>query len=164
MKIEIRKAKLADVPLLVKMRNEFFAEHETKLLKREPRLRPHMERAETPKSTADYFAKCVRSARSHWLIAEVKGKFAGFLLVKLKKNPVPIYRIKEYGFFEMFYVKKEFRGAGVGSALKDAAVAWFRKKGMKYAALHSDPENREAREIYGKWGFFDYKVEMRTKL
>jgi len=89
-------------------------------------------------------------------IAEVDGKTAGFSLVFVK-DEIPIFEIEKYGYISDLYVKEEFRGKGVSSNLKEAAVEWCKNKGLKHVSIAVYSDNKFAHDLYNQRGFFDYK-------
>ena len=44
------------------------------------------------------------------------------------------------------------------------ACKWFKKHGIKHITIGVNPENERAHLIYKKWGFFDFRIEMRNKI
>lgn len=77
------------------------------------------------------------------LMAEVDGTLAGAISLQLTRGVVDL------GMF----VAADRRGAGVGTALVEAAVAWAREVGAHKVALAVWPHNHPARALYAKFGF-----------
>ena len=80
------------------------------------------------------------------------------------KDNIPIFELKELGYFSDLYVKKQFRKLGISSKLRDEAIKWFKKKKMKYISIALYPDNKFAHSVYKKWGFMDYHIEMRREI
>ncbi len=98
-----------------------------------------------------------------FIIAEVDSKSAGFLILEIEKKP-EVYRTKRLGFVHDLFVTKQFRGKGISTALKNYAITYFKKRGIKHVKISANVYNRRAREIYRKWKFFDYMVDMRLRI
>jgi ribosomal protein S18 acetylase RimI-like enzyme len=47
----------------------------------------------------------------------------------------------------------EFHGRGIGRKLIEAALAYFRQKGMAYAKIETLEQNRVGRHLYPSLGF-----------
>lgn len=77
------------------------------------------------------------------LVAEVDGTLAGAVSLQLTRGVVDL------GMF----VAADRRGAGVGTALVEAAVAWAREVGAHKVALAVWPHNHPARTLYTRFGF-----------
>jgi ribosomal protein S18 acetylase RimI-like enzyme len=140
------------------------ADYHTAFVRRYRQLAPHLH--EGPEAT-QHFAALVRriigSKKGIAYLAEVDGKPIGYSFAYIKPNPFKPKAAK-LGYIEDLYVKKEFRGQGIGSALTRETVAWFRGKGIKYLSLNVLAKNQAAQAIYRKWGFFPLAVEMRKNL
>lgn len=96
-------------------------------------------------------------------IGYVNGKVAGFNLSFIKEN-IPIFSLDKFGNIGDLYVKKEFRGLGISTKFKNNAFKWFKSKGLKYASIQLWDKNKNAHNIYRKWGFEDSQIIMRRKL
>ena len=162
--ITIRTARLADVPTVTKLWNEFM-KHQANLVAREnPRARPFWtRRPNSPLSFAKWARKNIRSSTGNVLIAEVNGRVAGYSLVFILTAP-PVFLVRRLGHIAELYVKEKYRGLGVGSKLYAEATSWFRRKGIKHLSLVVLKGNDLPHSIYEKWGFFDNFIEMRKKL
>lgn len=157
----IRKAAIKDIPIIVKLANEFLREHNAKIIKKNPKFKPYLKlKKESDTIFIKFLKKNIKSGLV--LIAFVNGKPAGYCLGYIKKN-IPIYQLEKLGYISDLYVKKKFRGTKIASKFKDEAIKWIRKKGIKHASLAVFCGNR-FKSIYKKWGFFDYHIEMRKRI
>ncbi|MFH1631386.1 MAG: GNAT family N-acetyltransferase [Candidatus Aenigmatarchaeota archaeon] len=158
--ILIRKATLKDVPRLVEMWEDLIKYHKNLPVK--INIYKDMK-----KNAADvwrkYAKKMIRGKDSSIYVAEINEKLVGYSVLMIKKDP-PVYKNEKIGYFSDAFVDKHFRGMGISSLLKDVAILWFRKKGLKYASLVVDPKNKHAHNIYKKWGFSDLHIVMRRKV
>ncbi len=160
----IRKAKLKDVPDIVKMWKEFMEEHDKIVTSSESKLREQLKRKkEAEKLFKDYIAKNIRSKNSILFIAEVNGEPIGYNMSHIKPD-IPIFEIDKLGLVSDMFVKKRHRGSKISSMFKENAFNWFKKKGVKYASIILHAPNSYAHSVYKNWGFIDHKIEMRKKL
>jgi len=159
-KITIRKATLKDVPVILEMWKEFMAEHDSIVLKENPRLRPHIARKKSAGIVEKKFVqKKIRSKNAMVFIAEVYTKPAGYCLIYIEKR-APVFKIEKTGHIGELFVKKGFRGMKVSSKFRDEAIKWFKKRDIEHISITLYKENRDAHSIYKKWGFHDYIITM----
>jgi len=157
----LRNARVSDVETLVALWRRFMSEHEETVCGKRPRIRRHYAlRRDAPKLTRAYFKKRIYNPRTLVLVAEAGGRVVGFATCLIKKNP-PVYKLDKMGCVGSIYVEPSFRGRGIGSKFKEAAFAWFKKKGLSEVTLTVDPRNRRTHKIYKHWGFSDFHAEMR---
>ena len=162
--ITIAEAKQKDVPLIVKMWKEFQTYHCDSLLKRDPGLKPHLEKkCDAEQVFWNYIQGKLESRDAGVLLAYVEGKPAGYC-IHLVENTLPIFKMQQIGYIGDLYVREPFRGKGVSTMLRDNAFIWFRRKGLSHVSIKIYPGNARARAIYEKWGFAVYHTEMRRKL
>jgi len=161
--LSIREAGLEDIPQIVEMWVEFLKQHDKIVLGANKRLAPYVLRKKSAAKNYGEFLQERMGSGGVVFIAELGGKTAGYSLV-FAKDEIPIFEIETYGYISDLYVKEEFRGKGVSSSLKEAAVAWCKKKGLKHISIALYPDNKFAHDLYNKWGFFDYKTEVRKEI
>ena len=160
----IRKAKIKEAQEIARMWNEFMKEHDSKVIKKNKKAIQHVAKLSNSQSIfAEYINTCIRSKNASVHVAEDDGKLVAYSLIKINKN-IPVFKINTLGYFADLFVKKEYRGKGISSKFRDLAILWFKKKGIKYISITVHPENEYAHSIYKKWGFFDFHVEMRTRI
>ena len=160
-KVIVRKARIKDVPAILKLFSEFMKEHGQIVSQRNPLLKPHIKRKRNAVNIfRNFIEKNIQSSKSFVNIAEVDGKIAGYSLSFIKDLP-PVYEVDKVGYISDLYVKKEFRKKNIASIFKDEAFKFFRKKGIRYKSIMVNQENKHAHSIYKKWGFFEYHIEMR---
>ena len=162
--MKIRKAKLKDVTKIVNLWKEFMKNHDELVIKVDKKQKPYTEKKTDASSKFKKFIeKNIRSRNGIIYISEVDRRLVGYLLAYIKEN-IPIFKIDKLGYISDLFVKKEFRGLGVSSKLKEEVFKWFKKKKVKYASISADSRNKYAHSIYKKWSFVDYHIEMRRKL
>jgi GNAT superfamily N-acetyltransferase len=96
-------------------------------------------------------------------IAENDGQAIGHMIISKKKS-YPIFKMQYYGRINTVFIKKEFRGKNISSKLKNEAINWFKKKGIKRISLNVLPDNKIAIELYKKWGLRINLLEMRMTI
>jgi GNAT superfamily N-acetyltransferase len=162
--INIRNANTADIDLLLKMWIEFTKLHDRIVIKKNPLIKPHVA---LKKNANDIFRifikKQILSKNALVTIAEVDGKPAGYVLCNIKEN-VPVYTIDKLGYIVDMYVAEKYQGLGISSRLKEKAIEWFKHKRIKHVSLVVFYDNDHAHQVYEKWGFFNYSVEMRKDI
>ncbi len=163
--IEIKKAKLKDVDLIVKLWKEFMTYLATDMNPEKIKnLKPFFEKKKNAEEIfKTYIKKCIRSKNYLLNIAYVDGKPAGYSFLEIK-NTIPIFKIEKTGCFNDLFVKKQFRGLKISSKFKEIALKWFKEKGIKNMSISVYSGNEKARDIYKYWGFDDYHIEMRRKI
>jgi GNAT superfamily N-acetyltransferase len=162
--VTIRRACLRDVETIIKLWKEFLKQHDEIVMKGNPRLRPYFIRKNDAAKVMERFViKNIRSRNAIIHVAEAEGKPVGYALSFIKKNN-PVYRLERMGHISDLFVIKEYRGLGISSMFKNEAVKWFKRKGVEYISLSVSKENRKAHHIYDRWGFLDYRTEMRMKI
>jgi len=160
----IRKANLKDVTKIVDLWKKFIKYPDEIIIKNNKKVRPYFVKKKNAVTLfRKYIQKNILSKDAIIHIAEVDGKPVGYSLSFIK-NTIPIFKMKKIGYISDLFVKKEFRGMGISTKLKDEAIKWFKKKGMKHASIMVYTDNKFAHSIYKKWGFFDFHLEMRKKI
>ncbi|MBW3014214.1 GNAT family N-acetyltransferase [Candidatus Woesearchaeota archaeon] len=164
MKVEVRKARLKDVPEVIKLWKEFMKDHDKIVLARNKKLKPYLEkRKDAPKSMERYIKGIIRSRNGGVYIAEVDREPAGFTIFWINKNP-PVYKILKVGYVTDIFIKKQFRGLGISTQFRKIFTKFFKDKGIKHISMSVFPENKKALSIYHRWGYFDYQISVRKKI
>ena len=162
--MRIRKAALKDLNGIVKVWEDFIRDHDKIVLSKNNKLKQHILRRKDASEIFRKFAKKnITSKEGEIFIAEDGGNLVGYILLLIKEN-IPVFKIKRIGYISDLYLKKEYRGIRISSKLKDEAIKWFRKKGIRYISIAVNANNLSAHSIYDKWGFFDYQIELRKRV
>jgi len=160
----IRKAKVKEARLVADLWIEFMKDHDAIVLKADKRMKPHIKKNKgAKKNFQEFIKKCIRSRNALVYVAEDKGNLVAYVLSTIKKN-IPVFQIKELGYFADLYVKKKYRGQGISTKFRDLSIDWFKKRKIKYISIMVYPQNTFAHKIYKKWGMFDSHVELRGKI
>lgn len=162
--ITLRKARLVDGDTVVKLWKEFMAEHDKNVIRKNHSLRPYTKKRRNAASQFGKFVrKNIRSRNSIILFAEVNNEPVGYVMSFIKKN-VPIFKLDKIGYISDLYVRKGYRKMGISKMFKNWSIKWFKNKGIKHVSIMVNSENRRAHNIYRKWGFNDYVIELRRKV
>ncbi len=160
----IRKAKLKDIPCIVKLWREFMKDHDAIYLAKRPERKPRMRRREeAPELFGKFVKKNIHSKNGVVLVVEEDDALVGYAIMYLKKDP-PVYVENTNAYISDLFVKREHRGKKASSMMKDEMFAWAERKGERNLSLHAFMANEHARRIYRKWGFEDVTVDMRKRL
>lgn len=151
-KITIRKAALANVPLLLENWKELM------------RLNAQTHRIyRLKKNYVDFYSpfirKILKSQKAAVFIAEIDGKCAGHILVELKTLP-KCYIIKLEAYISELFVKKEYRKKGVATRLLREAEKWGKKKHAAQFGLTVNVKNKKAQACYSKFGLQVQRFKM----
>jgi ribosomal protein S18 acetylase RimI-like enzyme len=154
--VRIRHARYGDLAALSKIWMELMQMHQTNdarfTLASEPLAR-WRSLAEDMLSRQDGFV----------LAAERDASLVGFCLGWVAYNP-PIYELREVGFISELAVAKSAQRRGVGTALVDAAAAWFRDRGLEEFQLSTAVWNEPARAFWRRLGGEELLVRYRFAL
>jgi len=150
--MKIRKASLDDFEKLKEIKIEFFLWE----CGFDKRLNPEFVKKELGKA----MTKHLKERNRIFFVAEEKGKFVGYAAAKIEKNP-PFVKAKLTGHLSNIYVKPDYRKSGVGKALFDKTMSWFKQKKVGEQSLLVHKENDPALSLYQKLGYKEYIVDMR---
>ena len=160
----IKKANQNNIKEIVQLWLDFMNEHDQIVLKNDPRLKAFEAKRKDMGEKYEVFIKSyIGSKNGVVFLAIEKHNIVGYTLVFIKEE-IPIYKCEYVGYISDLYVKDGSRSQGLSTKLKNQAIAWLKGKKMTCAAVPLYPANTVAHSIYEKWGFFDYKVEMRMKI
>lgn len=111
-----------------------------------------------------------KSDRDVFLVAEVNdsaseksAQLVGFLVATVEQE-IPIYELREYAFVHDLWVEPEYRSAGVGRQLVQAALERFTQIGVQQVRLDTAAPNEAARRLFQSCGFRVSTIEMLVEL
>lgn len=142
----IRRAAPDDVPRLVDLMAEFYAESSYPL-----------DRA----SAATTFGRLLReeSLGAVWLLS-ARGDVAGYVVLTLGYS-------LEYGGLDAFvddlFIRAPHRGAGLGRLALETLLAECRRRGVRAVHLEVARANAPARSLYASFGFQDNDRQLLTR-
>lgn len=161
--VNTRKARSSDLKTIVSLWKQL-SSHHASFAPRNQSLAPHLaSRPGAAMSFATWARKHIGSRNGVVFLAEMDARPVGYCLLFIRHIPL-ISRVTKLGHIADLLVLKECRGQGISSKLKNEAMQWFRRKGIKYISLNVPEKNRVPQSIYKKWGFFPFMVEMRKDL
>jgi len=157
--ITVRKARAADIPVLVTLEREFDRDERKIVLKENQKLQPYLRTFRNSRSLSEQMKKWIASRSSLVLIAEAHSRPCGYLVAWTGTNR-GIFRPKRYGFIAIMFVRPQHRAQGISSSMMREALAWFKKRNVTRVGLTVLSDNKHARRIYEKWGFGDFSSVM----
>jgi len=106
-----------------------------------------------------------KSCLGQVFVAEVDGNIAGYvtILTKVSSGELEDGDI-EYGLVADLVVRQEYRGAGIGRALLEAAERYAIAHDVKWLRIAVLAANRGASELYSSMGFSELFLEMEKDL
>ncbi|MCT9096621.1 N-acetyltransferase [Haloarchaeobius sp. HME9146] len=96
------------------------------------------------------------------LVDRVDDRIVGFVMFERTSADLEVDVTR--GVIQNLYVVPEYRGAGRGSALLDAAEEQLRERGADVVQLEVMAKNTEAREFYERAGYHDHRVVMEKRV
>lgn len=96
-------------------------------------------------------------------VAERDGRIVGYVYAGLE--PMSWKELRgPAGFVHDVMVEDEARGAGAGSALMDAAIAWLHDRGAPRVMLWTAERNENAQRLFLRLGFRPTMIEMTREM
>jgi ribosomal protein S18 acetylase RimI-like enzyme len=155
----IRKARTADIPVLVNLERQFDRDERNIVLKENKKLHPYLKSLRSSRLLSEQMKKWIASRKSLVLIAETDSRPSGYLVAWTGTN-TGMFRPKRYGFIGIIFVKPQHRAAGISSLMMREALSWFAKRNVRHVGLAVLSDNKHARRVYQKWGFGDFSTVM----
>jgi len=84
-------------------------------------------------------------------------EIVGYLAGEIENNPY-----ERFGYVSEIFVKREYRGKGVSTKLKDRFLEFLKERKITLCRIEVNPDN-PAQEAYKKWGFKIDKYRMSLK-
>jgi ribosomal protein S18 acetylase RimI-like enzyme len=110
----------------------------------------------------EYFGGLLTGPTTRCWLAEVDAAVVGSLVGRIKReSTVRPVRVAE---LESMYVRPEYRGAGVGTALVAEFFEWARARGATRAAVIAYTANDRALAFYARNGFTSTSVHLELGL
>ena len=110
-----------------------------------------------------HFLSTVRSRDAVILVAEVHGDVVGYVLGEMHSRK-PLYPIGKYGFISDLAVQENHRRQGIGRALVDRLLDWFRRKGATAIELFVAEANPVSESFWTAMGFRGFLKLVRREL
>jgi len=96
------------------------------------------------------------------LLAERDGRALGYISGHLELDSRRV--LTRRGVIEDWFVDQDARGAGVGIALMNALLDWFRSENCEMAESGTWAFNDGARRAHAKAGFAEIEIKLRRRL
>lgn len=87
------------------------------------------------------------------LVAKIKDEIAGYITFNIQEKENPITRYRKQLNIEAICVDEENRGKGIGTALLEYTKKFGKENGCTDMYLTVNEENKNAIQIYEKFGF-----------
>jgi ribosomal protein S18 acetylase RimI-like enzyme len=143
--MEIVEAKETQVPELFRLWTEFFDYHRD--------IDPYYSRTEDARVHIEKrFREKIESEDGQVLVAVCDGDMVGYSLFWVGEGS-PFVKQRRYGFICDLAVTSNQRGKGIGSALLESTLAWFKAKGIERIAIYTLVGNAKAVRFWERQGF-----------
>ncbi|MGR9049472.1 GNAT family N-acetyltransferase [Halobacillus faecis] len=106
-----------------------------------------------------YVLEKVEQYPDGFVMAVVDGEVIGQLELSVKKD-----KDRRIGYIHLFYLIPSERGKGMGKALHNYAIDFFRKRNLEEYHLRVAPDNHRARRFYEKAGMKTIGPELDGKV
>jgi ribosomal protein S18 acetylase RimI-like enzyme len=113
---------------------------------------------------AKSLAERVEDSHTCTYVAEGEGQLIGYVLGVVVDFPPEMFEQEPSGFLADIYVEEGFRGQGVGRALVQALVEWFRTKGLDYFEWHVAARNADGVKFWRAMGGREVMLRMRSDI
>jgi len=97
------------------------------------------------------------------LIAKEKGKIIGFFTGSIERTR-GLVAPKKIGNIETAYILEKYRREGIGKRMFDKLIEWFKENKIQHIRLRVDSRNKIGLSAWKKFGFFEFRKEMRFDL
>lgn len=114
-------------------------------------------------SIREYFGKRIALDNSKFYLAKENDLFVGIIGVKVY-NLLPINESAKVGYVEDLYVKQQYRGRKIATALNNAANTYFTSNMVEEVSLNVMKANLDAIGFYEKMGFKTISYKMIREL
>ena len=101
--------------------------------------------------------------RAVFLVAVGDERIVAFLIATVESE-IPIYTLREYGFFHDLWVEEQYRHEGIARQIVMAAIERFKEIGVRQIRLDTAAVNEPARSLFNRCGFRVSSVEMLLEL
>lgn len=110
-----------------------------------------------------HLIQTMRSRGARVYVAETEGQAIGYIMGEIHTRK-PIYPVGTYGFISDVVVDGPWRRKGVGRALAEALMAWFRQNGVTAIELFVAAANPVSDAFWRALGFTDYLRLLRLDI
>jgi len=120
--------------------------------------------SQPPKDT-NYVAELVAETKNQIYVAKEDGQVIGVLRASIHTaEDAPGWRVRRYGSIEAMFINPKSRRRGVGIAMMQTALDYFKQAELEMAELNVWDFNREAQALYRKLGFSIKNINLWRRL
>lgn len=148
----VRKARLADVPVLL--------EFEQGLIKAERPMDPNLKEGKISYYDVREF---ITADDAELFVAELDGELVASGYAKKMKDRTYL-KHTHYAYLGFMFVPPKHRGNGYINLVLDALIAWAKDRGLNEIKLDVYSANEPALKAYKKAGFINYMTNMRLDI
>lgn len=105
-----------------------------------------------PRLYQAWLHKAIADARDSVIVAQLSSRVVGLIACGALPNQV--------GNIQLAGVQSNWRGRGVGTALVQGALDWFRAQGVDRAKVTTQARNVPAQRLYQQMGFFTRRMTL----
>jgi ribosomal protein S18 acetylase RimI-like enzyme len=154
----IRRAEPADLPVLGRLGAQLLRTH----FEFDPKR--FMAPGEDPEAGYAWFLGTqLRSGDVAVFVAERDDDVVGYVYAGIEPQSWKELR-EQCGYIHDIIVDQRARGAGIGTQLVEAAVAWLRDRGQPRVVLGAADANDGAQRLFARLGFRRTMIEMTREL
>lgn len=154
----VRQAKKTDLPALGRLGAELVTTH---YAFDKQRFMAPVEGLE--QGYAWFLGTQMKESEAVIFVAERDGSIAGYVYAQVEPQSWKELR-DEAGFIHDVVVNDSDRHSGIGAALMEAAIAWFRERGVPRVILWTAYPNSGAQRLFERLGFRPTMIEMTREL
>lgn len=161
--ISIRKARINDIPSIVKLDKILYNEGNEIIKNSYPQYIEDFSFNEPHEKTSKKLVKsAIYSKNGLVLVSEIDNIVVGYLLLIIKKNK--IFKLEKYGQIQTIVIEKKYRNKKISTKLIKKALEWCKEKKLKRINLFVLSNNFHAIDVYKNWGFVPFGIDMRLKI
>lgn len=97
-------------------------------------------------------------------VAKDNGNVIAFISGEIRKNFLPVSKVKEVGYVSGAYVLPEYRKQGIMKRLESILMAYFKRHGLIYAELNVLTSNTIGKKSWERLGYKTFREHMRKKI
>lgn len=154
--MKIRKAKLKDIPIIVKLAIDLVKYHE--------KFDKYFEPVKNVKSVySKYFKNCIYSTKKKLLVALDEDRIIGYALGEISVRS-PVFKKNKIGIINDMLIIKEYRRKKIANSFLKELFDWFNSKKIKNIELTVHSNNPNAISAWKKYGFKDFMIKKRLIL
>lgn len=94
-------------------------------------------------------------------VAEEDGQVVGYVLGVIVDLVPEMFQPEIGGFLADIYVDDTYRGHGIGRALVETLMTWFRERQVRYVEWYVASKNADAQAFWNNLGGRDMMIRMR---